>query len=185
MSESIVAMQSRILFHRSLLVVPLMLIVSLTAACQTGVPPDALKLSRESLEQRQLQTRAFDTPDETLLLQASAGVLQDLGFTLDESETELGVIVASKDRSAVEAGQIAMALLFGVYTPIDKNQKIRASLVTRPLAPERSAVRVTFQRMVWNDQGQISKAEFVDDVSIYQEFFDKLGQSVFLTGHSI
>jgi hypothetical protein len=166
-----------------------MFVAPLMASCQTGVPPDALKLSRESLERRQLQTRAFDTADETLLLQASAGVLQDLGFTLDESETELGVIVASKDRSAVEAGQvagqIAMALLFGVYTPIDKNQKIRASLVTRPLNPERSAVRVTFQRMVWNDQGQVSKAEFIGDALIYQEFFDKLGQSIFLTGHSI
>jgi hypothetical protein len=165
-----------------------MFVVSLTA-CQTGVPPDALKLSRESLERRQLQTRAFETADETHLLQASAGVLQDLGFTLDESETELGVIVASKDRSAVEAGQVAgqvaMALLFGVYTPVDKNQKIRASLVTRPLTPERSAVRVTFQRMVWNDQGQVSKAEFIDDALIYQEFFDKLGQSIFLTGHSV
>jgi hypothetical protein len=166
-----------------------MFVVPLTASCQTGVPPDALKLSRESLERRQLQTRAFETADEKILLQASAGVLQDLGFTLDESETELGVVVASKDRSAVEAGQVAgqvaMALLLGVYTPIDKNQKIRASLVTRPLAPERSAVRVTFQRIVWNDQGQVSKAEFIDDASIYGEFFDKLGQSVFLTAHSV
>jgi hypothetical protein len=164
-------------------------IVPMASSCQTGVPPDALNLPRESLEQRQLQTRAFDTADEEFLLQASAGVLQDLGFTLDESETELGVIVASKDRSAVEAGQvagqIAMALLLGVYTPIDKNQKIRASLVTRPLSTERSGVRVTFQRIVWNEQGQVSEAEFINDAAIYREFFEKLGQSVFLTGHNV
>ena len=173
--------------HRLVLVA--LFVVPVATSCQSGVPPDALKLSRESLERRQLQTRAFDTANEKVLLQASAGVLQDLGFTLDESETELGVVVASKDRSAVEAGQvagqIAMALLLGVYTPIDKNQRFWASLVTRPLLPERSAVRVTFQRIVWNDQGQVSKAEFIDDVSIYREFFEKLGQSVFLTAHDV
>lgn len=165
------------------------IVLPFAMSCQSGVPSDALKLSRESLEQRELQTRVFDTTDEKILLQSSAGVLQDLGFTLEESETKLGVVVASKDRSAVEAGQVAgqvaMALLFGVYTPIDRNQKIRASLVTRPLAEERSAVRVTFQRIVWNDQGQVSKAEFIDDVAIYREFFDKLGQSVFLTAHNV
>ena len=69
------------------------------------------------------------------LLSAAAGVLQDLGFNIDESETKLGVIVASKDRSAVTAtqvaGAVAMALL-GAYMPVDKTQKIRVSLVTRP-----------------------------------------------------
>lgn len=174
---------------RQALALALLALVPFISSCQTGIPADALNLSRESLERRQLQTRVFDTADEKFLLQASAGVLQDLGFTLDESETDLGVLVASKDRSAVEAGQvagqIAMAVLFGVYTPIDKNQKIRASLITRPLSSERSAVRVTFQRIVWNEQGQVSKAEFIDDAEIYREFFEKLGQSVFLTGHDI
>ena len=61
---------------------------------------------------------------------SSAGLLQDLGFTIDDSETQLGLIVGSKDRSAVEGGQvagkIAMAVLFRVHVAIDKNQKLRA-----------------------------------------------------------
>ena len=157
--------------------------------CQQGVPPEALQLTSESLQRRQLQTRHFDTDDETAILQSSAAALQDLGFNIDESETELGVIVGSKDRDASEAGQVAaavtMAVLFGVYMPVDEKQNIRASLVTRPAGAERTSVRVTFQRLVWDTEGEISKAEFMEDAALYQGFFDRLSQSVFLTANEI
>ena len=169
-----------------LLVVPLGL-----AACAQKIPKEALQLTSESLEKRQLQTRRFDTRDEASMLSASAQVLQDLGFILDESETKLGVIVASKDRDATEAGQVVasilVALLTGVATPVDKNQKIRASLVTRMVNPAQPyvAVRITFQRIVWNSRGQISKLEELAEPEIYQGFFDKLSKAVFLEAHQI
>ena len=65
-----------------------------------------MELSPDSLQQRQLQTRTVEGIDEKALLAASAGVLQDLGFNIDESETRLGVIVASKKRSAVDTADI-------------------------------------------------------------------------------
>ena len=102
----------------------------------------------------------------------------------------MGLIVASKDRDATETGQIvgavAMAVLFGVYMPTDRNQKIRASLVTAPVGDGTSTrVRITFQRIVWNTQGQVSKSEALRDPTLYQSFFDKLGQSVFLQANGI
>ena len=163
----------------------------LVSGCEQTIPKDALKLSPESLSQRQAQTRHFDTTDEAMLLSASAAVLQDLGFNLDESETELGLVVASKDRDATEAGQIIGAILIAVLTgvpvPIDKTQKIRASLVTRPFgeSEDKMAVRVTFQRVVWNDAGQISKTEALTEPELYQEFFSRLSKSVFLEAHEI
>ena len=169
-----------------------LLIVS--AACDS-IPKDALVLSPESLEHRQLQTRRFDGTNEKTILAASAGVLQDLGFNLDESETTLGLIVESKQRSAVSPGQVAGAMfaaLFGVASAIDKTQKIRVSLVVRPtdndIQPAQAKnfyVRVTFQRIIWNTQGQITHIEAVDDAKIYQEFFDKLSKSLFLTANEI
>ena len=125
------------------------------------------------------------------MLSASAQVLQDLGFSLDESETKLGVIVASKDRDATEAAQVVgallLAVLIGASVPWDTNQKIRASLVTRVVNPSQpyTAVRVTFQRIVWNTQGQISKLEELADPEMYQGFFDKLSKAVFLEAHQI
>jgi len=165
------------------------------AGCQS-IPKDALMLGPESLANRQLQTRRFDGLGEKEALAAGAGVLQDLGFTITESKTSLGVVVGNKDRSAVNAGQIVgavlVALLTRAVTPTDKSQKIIASLVTRPVVdsqgtviPNSFFVRVTFARIVWNTQNQVTKAEQLTDVELYEGFFDKLAKSVFLEGQKI
>jgi hypothetical protein len=160
-----------------------------TGACAQRIPESALEMRPDTLKLRQLQTRRFDTTDEIKLLKAGAGVLQDLGFNIDESETKLGVIVGSKDRDATEAGQIAgaviVAILFGVVPPTDKEQKIRASLITKPINDQSIAVRITFQRIVWNNQGKVSRTESVEDTAIYQEFFDKFSKAVFLSANEI
>ncbi|HNZ49140.1 MAG TPA: hypothetical protein PLY90_04210 [Candidatus Hydrogenedentes bacterium] len=166
------------------------IVITLAAGCQsTKIPKDALLLKEESMQLRQAQTRSFDTVEEKVLLAAAAGVLQDLGFTLDESEMDLGVLVGSKDRDAREFGQAVgsfmVAAIFGVKTSVDKDQKIRASLVTSLLDGERTKLRVTFQRVVWNNEGKISRTEAIEDIAIYQEFFEKLSKSVFLEAHEI
>lgn len=156
-----------------------------------GIPKDALRLSPESLKQRQIQTRKYETTDEAKMLVACAGLLQDTGFNIDESETDLGIIVGSKMRSAVNAGQVAAAIciagLGGGVPPTDKEQKMRASIVTRPVGEQGKhiAVRVTFQRIVWNTQGQVTCREGLTDPKIYQEFFNKLSKSIFLEAHEI
>jgi len=161
----------------------------LVSACATQIPKEALRLAPESLPLRQLQTRRFDTSDEKVLLAAGAAILQDLGFTLDASEPRLGVLVASKDRSAVEAGQVIFSLLAAVVlrgpVPWDEKQKIRTSFVTRPAGTEKPSVlvRVTFQRIVWNTAKEISKLEPLDEPRFYQEFFEKLSKAVFLEAH--
>jgi len=157
--------------------------------CAT-IPKDALVLTPDSLERRQLQTRRIDGIGESNLLSAAAGVLQDIGFNIDESETRLGVIVASKDRSAVTGSQVmgtVLLALIGAYKDFDKTQKIRVSLVTRPFVgqdgaavPNTSLIRITIQRIVRNTSGQVTRIESIEEPAIYQEFFDKLSKSVFL-----
>lgn len=172
------------------LIVPVLAAVILLG-CKQTIPKEALQLSVTSLEDRQMQTRKFETKDEEALLASSAGVLQDLGFNLEESETKLGLLVGSKDRDAMEAGQVAgaivMAALFGVSVPVDEKQKIRISVATKAIdeAKTKHAVRVTFQRIVWNTQGGVSKTEMLKDPVMYQKFFEKLSKSVFLEAHSI
>lgn len=158
------------------------------SGCASSAKNSALQMTEPTLEVRSRSTRRFDTQDEKKILSASAALLQDLGFTLDNSDTRVGLIVASKDRSAVEAGQvagkIAVGVLLGADVPVDKYQKLRASVVTKPLGSS-IAVRVTFQRTVWNDRNAVSRLERIDDPKIYQEFFDKLSKSVFLEAHEI
>lgn len=158
-------------------------------SCAQTIPKEALQLTKESFQLRQLQTRSYDTSSEKKLLIAGAGVLQDLGYNIDESETSLGVIVGSKDRDATEAGQVVGAILIaalgGGSVSIDKNQKIRASLITHPAGNNTTKLRVTFQRIVWNTQGQVSKTQSIEDPKIYQDFFDNLSKAVFLEAHEI
>jgi len=165
------------------------LLALLLAGCASKIPKEALELRPDSLELRGLQTRVFETTDEKSLLTAGAGVLQDLGFGIDESETELGVIVGSKERSARDTGQIIGALavtaIFRVHVATDKDQRIRASLVTSPHTEDKTALRVTFQRVIWNSDGKVSKTESVEDPEIYQEFFEKLSKAVFLEAQAI
>jgi hypothetical protein len=155
----------------------------------------ALTLSAESLAERQLQVRRFDTSDEMVLLAAAAGVMQDLGFTIEETTSKAGLVSGSKDRDATEAGEVAGQLVFAVLIAAlggqpdptwDHVQKIRISVATR-LSADRTATiaRVTFQRVVWNTKHQISKLETLDAPLMYQSFFDKLSQSVFLEAHQI
>lgn len=159
--------------------------------CTPSIPKGAFNLSPTSLEDRQLQTRRFDTLDRREILSAAAAVLQDIGYTLDESNSKLGVLTASKKADAKSGGQIAGAILVaaltGVATPIDKEQHIRMCLVVNDSLNEEGAslVRVTLQRVIWNDQGLISRVESIKEPEIYQDFFEKLSKSVFLEAHKI
>jgi hypothetical protein len=152
---------------------------------------DVLKLEPESMAQRQLQTRKYSTTAEDKIINACVSVLQDSGFTVENTDAKLGTILASKQREAVESGQVAgaiiIAVIFGVAIPIDKNQSMFASIVVSPAASEKNAslVRITFSRLVWNDRGAVSKAERLEDPEVYQTFFTKLSKGLFLEAQSI
>lgn len=159
-------------------------------ACQSREEMHAAALTAPAsvVEQRARQTRRFETRDEAALLQATVGVLQDLGFTIDESRPAAGLVTGSKARDAREAGQVLLVLLtaaMGVPAAMDHSQRIRILVVVRPAADGRStAARATFQRVVYASNGA-SRAETLDDPAIYQAFFDQLAQSSFLTAHDI
>jgi hypothetical protein len=167
-----------------------LLLSGLFAGCAT-LPKDAFKLSPTSLEERQLQSRKFDTLDQKLLLAAGAGVLQDLGYNIDESNTYLGVLTASKKADAKDTGQIvalvALGLLTGTMTPYDDKQKITLCLVIKESLddPNSSVARITMQRIIWNVQGMISRVESIKAPELYQAFFDKFSKATFLEANQI
>jgi len=162
-------------------------------------------LTPESAQHRALQTRMFETPDEKELLSASAAVLQDLGFQIEESRPQVGMLRAAKERGAREYGQeIMQSLIFilcaiggkAVITPVDVHQQISATLVTRRSETDASrfSVRILFHRSIWKGDGNTGdqhippgqqSLEVINDAKIYQQFFSKLSKSVFLEAHKI
>lgn len=175
------------MFARVCCAARLLPLVLLAAACTSTPGPQALVQTTGVVEQRRIQTRRFDTADEVHVLKASGALLQDLGFHVDATEDTLGVLTASKDRSAVVTGEVIFSVvaagLLGTDVPYDHHQKLRASIVTHDVGEKSMAVRATFQRVVWNNKGQISKREAIDDPEIYQEFFRKLSRALFLEAH--
>ena len=158
-------------------------------ALKVGQPPDgAVKL-------RNLQTRRFDSGDDKAIMAAAVQTLQDLGFTITESAADAGVLVGAKQRDAEESGQVAgqmalavvAALLGSGHNPTwDKEQTIQVTLVTMPIVnAAKMDVRVSFDRVLTNNHGRIWRAELLHDPSLYQEFFQRLSQSVFLEAHEI
>ena len=48
-----------------------------------------------------------------------------------------------------------------------------------------SIVRVTFQRQIFNTEGQETTAEQIHSPEIYRTFFEKLSKAVFLEAHEL
>ena len=122
-------------------------------------------LDKDYLERRNIETRVFDTKNEKELLTASAQVLQDLGYSIKESDVNLGLITAEKTYEDV--------------------QKFYVNIVTTPTKEKTIKVRVLFTRKSWDNKGNLFKVEKISDTKTYQQFFDKLSQSVFLTANGI
>ena len=153
-----------------------------------------------SVQQRQIETRRYDGISETDLLTASTNVLQDLGFIIENSETELGVITASKKRDITDTGEIALSafmtawlllMWFPMIFPVKKDQTFRASLVVRPVfdsndktIDDSHLVRITFQSIVRDTFDKTILVKPVD-FGTYQGFFEKLSKSIFLEAQEI
>ena len=169
----------------------LLLCVSIMSGCATSLPKDAFKLTPTSLQDRQLQSRKYPTLDNKLLIAAGAGVLQDMGYSIDESNSKLGVLTASKRADAKSAAQITgailLALFTGALTPTDKEQKITICLVIQEALEDKasSVARITIQRVVWNTQGQVARVESINAPELYQAFYDKLSKATFLQANQI
>jgi hypothetical protein len=166
-----------------------------TAAGCVQVPKDAFVLTPELLKQRQVETRKYSGISESELLVACSNVLQDLGFTLENSEVKLGVLTASKQRDATNAteivGAILLAFLGGSAMAVSKDQTIRVSLVVRPAILSTGAystsehfVRVTFQRIVRRTDNSVY-SETLSNAELFQQFFEKVSQSVFIEGQKL
>lgn len=187
-------------------IIPLAIAALVATGCGGGgLPAHVLRLTPESLQDRALQTRQYDGISEADLLSASTGVIQDLGFIIDESETNLGLVVGSKQRDAnPDAKQVLSevggAILVTVLTlgalgdaafesmRFDDYQKFWVTIVIRQPSHDDGRthyVRVTFQRIVWNDRDEIARLQSLDEPEMYQRFFDLLSKSVFLEGKQI
>jgi hypothetical protein len=180
-------------------------LLAMLAACGMygGNPADVLTPSPQATADRQMQTRRYDGVDDATLLSASVHVLQDLGFTIKVSDTQLGLIEGTKEQEAKASGQkagllfiemllIALASSQGSSAPQfpqeapPEEQTVNVMLVIAPAGPDfpRSRlVRVTFSR--WVRQPLQMVAGTLREPGLYESFFQLRSKSIFLEGHQL
>ena len=158
------------------------------AACTTTPKQPELRLTEAPLETREMQTRSFDDATELQILASAIAVLQDMGYSIDEVDRELGIISASKraDATPEEKGRYVLYLLECMLSCTAWQMEPDEQLIDLSLAvfprhgfTNSHAVRLTIQRQVWNRAGQLSLQEPIEDEQVYQDLFGKLSKSVF------
>lgn len=161
-------------------------------AMELGAPPDIPGNTTVSL--RAMQSRTYDTLETERIVSAAVATLQDLGFTIDEVSEDVGVLIGSKERDAVESGQVAaqfvlvvlMALAGSSHNPTyDESQTIQVSLVVNEISNSASEVRIFFDRHLTNNQGVHWRSELIVEPEIYQQFFEKLSASAFFEENAL
>jgi hypothetical protein len=165
---------------KALIIATMLLLLS---SCMR-VPTDLMRPDQNSLKIRSSQSRSFEVSSDKVLLRSSVAVLQDMGYTIKESASDYGVLTATKEASAVSAGQvvgaIALAVLGGTSMPIDKTQYITVTMVILDkAAPNQAAARTTFQRIVRRSDNTTYSYP-ISDPKVYQEFYEKLDKALFL-----
>jgi len=185
--------------------IPVLLALLLASCVRMPKPESFFQLDASSAKYKALQSRIVEASKEQELLSASAAVLQDLGFQIEESVADAGMIRAVKERSAREYGQEIkrfFVFVLGVFArtvtlvPVDLHQQIAATLVMYPEgnSTSRFNVRIVFHRTLWMGDGTsgnqsippgLQTMEMIYDPEIYRQFFARLSKSVFLEIHQI
>jgi hypothetical protein len=177
-----------------------------TSACS---PPEPLRLLPPDTSLRSMQSRTIEAPSEQAVLSASINLLQDLEFTVDRYDQELGVISATGHHASqkMDVGAPKSAgLLFGdtvcvmllawpcgFYDDARNTfpEDVRMTVLVTPV-PDMSnlfAVRFSMQSVLqpksaWtisSDPASFSqRPKLVMDQERYQALFEKLSKSVFL-----
>ena len=140
------------------------------------------------LARRNIETKMFDTDNEKSIIVASAQVLQDMGYTIKESEVSLGIITAEKNReagsTAGKAAIVILAVLAGTQPQYEDTQRFYVNIVTTKMG-HGVKTRVLFARRSWDNYGRLLTLEKIEDEALYKDFFEKLSQSVFLTANDL
>jgi cell division protein FtsB len=174
-----------------------------------SLPVNAKIQGKTQLQVREYQTRYYDTQDNKMVLKALINTLQDEGYILNNINSELGVLTASKEfeiRKKTAWGTIGNGFgtllgisltisTFGICIPIPifyASRLIKGSKATLKIEStinisdfdKQIKVRANFSDRV-NETAKRYKVLKVDDQKFYQEFFSKVDKGIFIQKENI
>ena len=167
---------------------------TLIAGCAAAAAP-----SKTQLEVREFQTRTFDTQDGKLVMKAMLNVLQDDGYVVKNAVVDLGLITAAKesDLSPGRSGGTDSGFfdVFSGGTVIFGGGNVAMGTIHQPRFQktetvdftgnvsefgQQTKVRVSFQRKILDNRGDVMGVHPIDDADFYQDFFSRMDKGLFL-----
>ena len=106
-----------------------MLASSCASAPSTGA---VVTGSGTQLATRQIQTREYDTLDRQMTMRSVVATLQDLGFTIDEADADLGTITATRLHDYTMRMTVTVVQREGKRISVRANARIGDKAVTDP-----------------------------------------------------
>jgi len=99
------------------------------AGCATTTPTNIAGAGTQ-LETRQIQTRQYDTLDKAMTLRSVIATLQDLGFTIDQADAELGTVTATRPHQYTMRMTVTVVKKEGNRISVRANARIGENAVT-------------------------------------------------------
>jgi len=99
------------------------------AGCATTTPTNIAGAGTQ-LETRQIQTRQYDTLDKAMTLRSVIATLQDLGFTIDQADAELGTVTATRLHDYTMRMTVTVVKKEGNRISVRANARIGENAVT-------------------------------------------------------
>ncbi len=189
----------QIALSRVFVLLPLLMTSGGLSSCVTK-QPEYFDPSQSSVAARKMQARVYSSVDEADVMSAAAAVLQDMGYSIDAVEFQLGVISASKRADATSRWEAFGSLTFDSmkcvftfligcdgerYGAIDDVQDVRLTMVSMPRSNGDVAVRITIQRRIFDKRGRLSEQSTIADADVYESLFARLSKAVFLEQQGI
>ena len=157
----------------------LLALAALAAGCVPTIAP-----SRSALEVRAFQTYTFDTADIKLVMKAMLNALQDEGYVVRNAVTELGLITASKDIDLAPRrysdGFTGGGFHHWPAEPTFAKLEVNDFTGNVTELGQQTRIRISFQRKVLDNRGQIIEVQVIDDPVFYRDFFSRIDKSVYL-----
>ena len=99
------------------------------AGCASTTPTN-IAGGGTQLETRQIQTREYATLDKAMTMRSVIATLQDLGFTIDQADAELGTVTATRLHEYTMRMTVTVVQKEGERISVRANARIGESAVT-------------------------------------------------------
>lgn len=138
---------------------------------------------------REVQTRFFDGVSSTTAMKAVIDTLQDGGFTIDRTDSALGLIVGTRQNISRPSAEqkalkyLAVGLTYGVAAllPWSKTLAVEVEASVNVTAIDDGVrIRVALQQRTLDKNGRTEKSEALTEGILYQDLFELLGRSLFV-----